>query len=76
MEAVADRRRRARILRKKREEDKFLEEFSIKIENDVNVNYCSSSKHEPRENVKNLSGKIPDFRMQNSKGAKTMFIKP
>lgn len=28
MEAVADRRRRARILRKKREEDKFLEEFS------------------------------------------------
>ena len=72
MDAIADRRRRARILRKKREEDKFLEEFSIKIEND----YCSSSKHEPRENVKNLSGKIPDFRMQNSKGAKTMFIKP
>lgn len=69
MEAVADRRRRARILRKKREEDKFLEELSIKIENDVNVNYCSSSKHEPR---------IERYRMQNSKGTSSAFafIKP
>ena len=65
MEAVADRRRRARILRKKREEDKFLEEFSIKIENDVN--YCSSSKHEPR---------IERYRMQNSKGTSSAFVKP
>jgi hypothetical protein len=68
MDDIRDRRRRMQILRKKKEEQKLINEILSNIDESVTKsNY---------ENVNNLSEKIPNFRMQNSKGTKTMQIKP
>jgi len=69
MDDIRDRRRRMQILRKKKEEQKLINEILSNIEvPETNSNY---------ENVNNNQNyTIPNFRMQNSKGTKNMFIKP
>ena len=56
------------ILRKKKEEQKLINEILSNIDAPVTISHY--------ENVNNLTGKIPNFRKQNSKGTKSMFIKP
>jgi|MDTC01.1.fsa_nt_gb hypothetical protein len=66
MDAIYDRRQRARILRKKKEEEKFLEQFVSKSQTDVKE-YSVVSKNKPA---------IKGYRMQNCKGTPGAFIKP
>jgi hypothetical protein len=68
MDDIRDRRRRMQILRKKKEEQKLI--------NDILSNIDAPVTNSHYENVKNLSETIPNFRMQNSKGTKSMQIKP
>ncbi len=66
MDAIHDRRQRARILRKKKEEEKFLEQFENKSQTDVKE-YSVVSKNKQA---------IKGYRMQNCKGTPCAFIKP
>ena len=68
MDGIRDRKRRMQILRKKKEEQKLINEILSNIDAPVTNSHY--------ENFNTLTGNIPKLRMQNSKGTKSMFIKP
>ena len=63
---VANRRRRATLLREKKKEEMFMKELT-----DKSINYKFTT---PVNNIKKI--KIKRTRMQNAKGTSGMFIKP
>ena len=64
---VANRRRRAALLREKKKDEMFMKELTDKT---INYNSTSPVNNQVKES------KIKRTRMQNAKGTSGMFIKP